>query len=209
MNRIAKILHIGKLLMSNQKDIQFVRYGGLSSVKQKGYDVNMPTFHSPPLRKGVYAFVWPYIEHYLLGKDTFDQRRMNWKKDPQGNKLQDNDDNENESSFPVWINEKAKKEFNELIDNDAAHEQIEQFRKENQFLAEHIRPKKFKYTGELWHHLNVPNKNAIQRKGNWVLTSFADYKKALYKEVGQLRKQKERSGFGFSSDHLEVFIEKI
>ena len=37
--------------------LRFVRYGGLSSVRQRGYDPSMPGFHSPPARRGIYAFV--------------------------------------------------------------------------------------------------------------------------------------------------------
>lgn len=50
------------------KQIKFCRYGGLSPVIQKGYKETKddPTFHSPPARRGIYAFVWPYIEVFLL-----------------------------------------------------------------------------------------------------------------------------------------------
>jgi hypothetical protein len=48
------------------KPIRFCRWGGLSSVNQRGYDASMPTFHCPPCRRGIYAFVWPYIETFLL-----------------------------------------------------------------------------------------------------------------------------------------------
>lgn len=48
------------------KPIRFCRWGGLSSVNQKGYNPSMPTFHSPPCRRGIYAFVWPYIDLFLL-----------------------------------------------------------------------------------------------------------------------------------------------
>ena len=53
----------------NGKQIKFCRYGGLSPVIQRGYKETKdePTFHSPPARKGVYAFVYPYIEVFLLG----------------------------------------------------------------------------------------------------------------------------------------------
>lgn len=53
----------------------FARVGGLSPVKQKGYDASMPTFHCPPARKGIYAFMWPYIEPFLLGGDFPGQNR--------------------------------------------------------------------------------------------------------------------------------------
>ena len=46
--------------------MKFVRYGGLSSVRQRGYDANSTGFHSPPARRGIYAFIWPYVEWFLL-----------------------------------------------------------------------------------------------------------------------------------------------
>ena len=42
--------------MAKKDNDTFVRYGGLSLVKQKGYDPSMPTFHSPPNTRGIYAF---------------------------------------------------------------------------------------------------------------------------------------------------------
>lgn len=55
----------------------FVRYGGLSLVKQKGYDPSMPTFHSPPSNKGVYAFPLKCIEFFLCAhrKNFLKQRK--------------------------------------------------------------------------------------------------------------------------------------
>ena len=47
--------------------IQFIRWGGLSSVRQEGYQAISESFHTPPARRGIYAFVWPYIEPFLLG----------------------------------------------------------------------------------------------------------------------------------------------
>ena len=43
----------------------FVRYGGLSLVKQDGFNEDMPTFHSPPAKKGVYAFPIKCIDFFL------------------------------------------------------------------------------------------------------------------------------------------------
>jgi hypothetical protein len=60
------------------KPIRFARWGGLSSVKQKGYDPSMPTFHSPPCRRGIYAFVWPYIETFILG--GYEENQHKWNK---------------------------------------------------------------------------------------------------------------------------------
>ena len=59
----------------NGKPIRFCRWGGWSSVNQKGYNPAMPTFHCPPYRRGIYAFVWPYIERFLLTGFTENQHK--------------------------------------------------------------------------------------------------------------------------------------
>lgn len=46
------------------KHIKFIRYGGLSSINHKKF-YKMDTFHSPPAKKGIYAFIFPYIEDFL------------------------------------------------------------------------------------------------------------------------------------------------
>ena len=50
--------------MKLTKKIKFVRYGGLSSVNHKKF-YKTDTFHSPPAKKGIYAFIFPYIEDFL------------------------------------------------------------------------------------------------------------------------------------------------
>ena len=49
--------------------MKFIRFGGLSSVKQKGYtnDESEIYVHTPPARRGIYAFTYPYVEPFLLG----------------------------------------------------------------------------------------------------------------------------------------------
>jgi hypothetical protein len=44
--------------------MQFIRLGGLSPVKHKREKFTS-NFHKPPTRKGIYAFISPYIETYL------------------------------------------------------------------------------------------------------------------------------------------------
>lgn len=74
-----------KTIIVKGKPVTFARYGGLSSVKQNGYNPRMETFHSPPTRKGFYAYVFPYIELFLLSGFTENQNKVkennegNWK----------------------------------------------------------------------------------------------------------------------------------
>lgn len=46
--------------------VALVRYGGLNLVKQKGNYGNN-TYHSAPEKFGYYAFIFPYIELFLIG----------------------------------------------------------------------------------------------------------------------------------------------
>lgn len=43
--------------------MEFVRFGGLSPVKYR--EGAFPEFHNPPVKRGIYAFIWPYIENFL------------------------------------------------------------------------------------------------------------------------------------------------
>ena len=46
------------------KRLEFVRFGGLSPVNHKKF-YKTDSYHSPPRRKGIYAFIFPYIEDFL------------------------------------------------------------------------------------------------------------------------------------------------
>jgi hypothetical protein len=71
-----------------ENKLEFIRWGGLSPVKQKGRFVpdkllnsgeEVPgmgffgTFHRPPARKGIYAFVPGYIEMFLVSWKIYTQ----------------------------------------------------------------------------------------------------------------------------------------
>ena len=71
-------------MLITKENLKFVRYGGLSPVHQH-YNPKMPDFHSPPARKGFYAFVYPFIEDFLLSSEIFQPHRMEWIKDHNGN----------------------------------------------------------------------------------------------------------------------------
>lgn len=194
--------------------ITFVRYGGLSSVPQKGdrhkrpteigwadegragYDPAMPTFHTPPVRRGIYAFVWPYIEFFLLGGD-FQPYRMEWVRDRAGKvideKHPDYDEMARELKYSCYQRGKVMA------------------------LARHKKPTYFHYDGPIWHHLSVRPNEVITRKGSWVLSDMKTYITALKREVGRMKVSniptewnKDRFiGCPYSFDHMEVFIEKV
>jgi len=75
----------------------FIRYGGLSSVPQDGYDASMPGNHSPPARRGIYAMVAQAVDLTLVtgnfqpGEESdFDSRRMEWVRNSAGEIENDN-----------------------------------------------------------------------------------------------------------------------
>lgn len=45
--------------------MKFQRWGGLSPKKQHGYGL-ANTFHAPPAKRGIYAFIWPHMSAWLL-----------------------------------------------------------------------------------------------------------------------------------------------
>lgn len=45
--------------------LKLARYGGLSHKKQKSYGRN--NFHSPPEKVGLFTFLYPYIDWFLIG----------------------------------------------------------------------------------------------------------------------------------------------
>jgi hypothetical protein len=74
---------------------------------------------------------------------------------------------------------------------------------------------------EFWHHLDVPNRDVLQRQGSWVKTDYNTWKKAIIKENTRLRFESlkhtdnnnvnevpKKAGF-FGIDHMvEVFFDE-
>lgn len=181
----------------------FVRYGGLSSVKQKGYTTDPDAgFHSPPARRGIYAFVQQFVEHFLLGGTDFDSRRMVYARDAKGNLLS--------KGHPEY--EKIHTECNKNDDLRVkwgwGHHFVTK-KDGTEVIVHNKKPVKFQYDGDIWHHLEVPNDKVLARKGSWVKTDMLTYTKALQKEIGRYVASQKSCGYGYTIDHLEVFIEKV
>lgn len=45
--------------------MKFIRFGGLSPVNHKKF-YKIDSYHSPPCKRGVYAFIYPYVEDFLI-----------------------------------------------------------------------------------------------------------------------------------------------
>lgn len=193
MKSYAEFVSEGKIELKNQP--VFVRFGGLSSVPQDGYTTNPEaSFHSPPARRGVYAFVVPFVDTFLLGGKDFDPRRQEYVRDHRG----------------------------EIITND--HPDYEKMMNRGQFkygtrelkdgryaLVVNKKPVKFHYDGPIWSHLTdkVSHEEVLATKGSWIKTEMPTYVKALRKEIGEYQFHKQRTGFGYTVDHMEVFMEKV
>jgi hypothetical protein len=188
--------------------IKFARFGGLSSVNQRGYKSNTDSFHGPPCRRGFYAFVWPHYDFFLLsnGNTTLNPWNIGTKfryvKDAKGNVINANHpDYEYFSntgkywSIPTkeWYFHQEKHPEYEDPEYDAkleAHRidwETNHGDKPKWVLVQKPSPRIFEYTGEIWHHLDycLGPSGAIKRKGGWTLSPFEEYKKALEKDMHQ------------------------
>ena len=208
--------------------MKFVRYGGLSSVVQKQYisDDEEKTFHNPPLKKGLYAFPYGYIEFYLLSGTLTPGHVSNksyWLKDKNGNKIKSKD---------FFEYDKIKKELT-IKKEWLPYLKYKKIKRSNiikyglykdnvGYVAVLNKPRIFLYDGLLWHHL--PVNDFIDKKGSWYLTNmktyvkaFNNYKHKTLKEIHKIDKNLLKMNYDpftgqsitFVKDDLEVFIEKI
>jgi hypothetical protein len=168
----------------------FVRYGGLSSVRQEGYEVAMPGYHSPPARRGIYAFVAQTVTGFLISKCEFDSRRMEWIRDPAGNKVPY--DLERDWKLP------GSGHFFGCLARDGRW-----------YRARHKKPKVFAYRGEVWHHLPVVRHEVLKEKGGWVLTSAQAHKDAFRRALNRRAYARKLGHPSFLLDDFEVFLEKV
>jgi hypothetical protein len=204
----------GKYDVYTAKELTFVTYGGLSATKQHGFGKD--SFHAPPARKGIYAFVWPYIERFLLGgynsprgRGKGQRNRVEYVRDEKGNVV-DSEHSEYEKysqisknwTLPYWkdtnnYNQKALSYDDDYIQPD------------KYVLYRHIAPKKFKYNGEIWHHLkDYVNPNSIlKQNGDWIKTDMNSFVAAFKKAAPKTEFSTQRNPITYSMDHLEVFIE--
>ena len=162
--------------------LRFARFGGLSSVNQEGYSSRERNFHTPPATRGFYAFVWPYIEPFLLGGNWtcwpwVIGSKFTYVRDENGvvisDKHPDRDKysnsnkifsiptkawNENcEKRGPRWGDEDYDKYTEAQVDEMTKAAELDwetNHKDEARWLyAKKPSPKIFTYKGTLWHHL--------------------------------------------------------
>lgn len=191
--------------------LKFVRYGGLSSVPQKGYDSAMPGPHNPPARRGIYAMPEQAISTALFvtncnpyADSEFDPRRMEWVRDEAGNPiLADSEEAKKILSGKKPTRFGGKPKYCKIHTANATF-----------YLARIRNPKTFVYDGELWHHLCVPRNEILLERGEWVLTTSHAHRLAFSTEYNKLsHKYQGKLNKGHFDDtefiRFEVFIEKI
>jgi len=79
----------------SEPKIMFARWGNMNpkrdKKKEKSFRDDRPkdyeSMHKPPEHKGIYAFIWPYVEPFLAGWNK-DYRRKTGKKDEYGDDVE-------------------------------------------------------------------------------------------------------------------------
>lgn len=208
--------------------MDFVRYGSLRP--QRHDSARLPAdhkdrwFHTAPTVWGFYAFPHAYECHYLLiAKNPTRLRmsnRLHWIKDEQGNRVKFDDSFSPEYhghfSEPRTKQEMRLRKINGLRTNYTYIMKWDVADKNKDYAYTYGLPHKFKYGGDIWHHLEcyryvvykydsiyhlpkdcvsrvekviriVEERDIIARSGTWVKTSMRTYRKALKKYTDYLR----------------------
>lgn len=212
--------------------MKFVRFGGLSPVKQTHYDTSdEKSFHNPPRRRGLYAFPYPYIERFLLGA-TDDpsniSHKTQWLRDENGNKIKYEDfyGDYDPKTDKTTINPKYVKLLKKLgiKQNDiwasTGSDKVS-------YITVMKRPRTFEYDGEIWHHLgrHLKPHQIKATSGSWTKSDMDNYLIALNLEIRDTKRQmlktmkeyiaitdlmkKDPYKTMYAKDHLEVFIEQL
>lgn len=191
-----------------RNELRFVRYGNINPVKQLGF--GRDTFHSPPARRGLFAFPWPYIERFLLTVSDMMTSELHPKfqfvKDKNGKKISN-------LTHPELFNKYMERNYYDYSksheialkkanDGDWSKDTVDStdWDKHEHFVVELKKPKIFAYEGPIWHHLEVPGGIKFN---SWTKSDIRTYKDALRREIHRVKRD------NFSKDHLEVFIERL
>lgn len=166
----------------------WVRYGGLSPVKQKHrLKEDDAMFHTPPRRRGVFAFVDGFVEHFLIGstcKINHPSNKVYRLYDESGKTLcfEEHADFHCDTGGCYPTSKKLKK----LLKKQGLKEkQIVCVEDEPAVVGILRHPRTFYYDGVVWHHLRktTEEKAIIDEWGAWILTSLNDWETAFRKNV--------------------------
>ena len=182
------------ILNESKKKPTFVRFGGLSKTNQKKYGVmrSSDSFHKAPVKKGVYAFIYPYIEPFLFAWKHKTLSYPNWKRD----------DVRAEEEYYKKIAKSWKKFYK---DNKKV------FKYEGWIWTHFIDlpPKYIRRRKGTWVEVHTSNWDEMMKK-----QKHLDMKEISYDEyIGHRNDMRDpyKQGLGgfAGKDHLEVFIEKV
>ena len=173
------------------KLIRFARWGGLSSVKQNGYDPVMPTFHSPPRRRGIYAFIWPYIETFLLGGYTENQHKWN-------------------KGLTVRIDEETSEVIQEPYGSLKPPRIFDYEGDIWHHFGNHLHPTKIIEKKGSWYNSTFENfVEALRKELHSMKSQSFNSEKSSESKRGWFPFSTNNPAHGWSKDNLEVFIEKV
>lgn len=214
--------------MKGYKDVSFVRFGNLSPVKHKEHRLvkyyeewECSDYHVSPRYKGFYAFPRGYISTFLLSGTTswcrffLDEngRRVSW------SDFYNYDENNKAIVKPEYMHLIKKRH----IRKNMIHPQ----KFGDEFWIIYMpHPKRFKYNGYIWSHLEdfVKEEDIIERERRWIKTTFNVYCKALRRSDihDRFRTYMESEKYDdmrhgdphncpiyHDLDHYEVFIERL
>lgn len=208
---------MAKYRIDKVKKLKFARFGGLSSVNQKGYDASMPHYHCPPARRGFYCFVWPFYEMFLLGAPQtqvpfVEGAKFTYIRDGKGNIIGDKHPeyearmerslwNESSCDSKEWHDFRTKHNWPdyETTPNGEFARRAKEINEKwdteyghfnKQVLVKKPKPRIFEYDGELWHHLapHLKNGTVLAEQGAWVKSTAYDYREALFREMHDAQK---------------------
>ena len=136
----------------------WVRYGGLSPLAQEKFvrDPDQRTFHSPPCRRGIFAFPSGYVERFLLGATCLPghvSHKTRWLRDERGEKLEYAKHMTLSRDSKGRLEEVPSVELKRLMKRIGVR--TRDIGEAGGFVTALKQPRVFRYTGELWHHLGA------------------------------------------------------
>ena len=197
---------MAKYDIKNTSRLKFARFGGLSSVNQRGYEPSSEDFHGPPARRGFYCFVWPFYELFLLGADCTKNPMVKGAKfiyvrDNKGEIITDiHPEYEEYSKNCCKHSQINNPKWSEFYESHCTHPEADWDSLEKEWKSKNIpkyyfiekpKPRIFEYSGEIWHHLGEHLKQdlILGTKDSWVKSTVEDYRDALDKNMLSAHKQ--------------------
>lgn len=199
------------------KNIRFVRFGGLSPLKQEHYisDEENKSFHNPPVKKGNYAFPEHYIEYFLIGSTNEPKHisgKAEWVKVDGKKVVIEKNDFEYDRFNNTYIFNKEIINLLKLKNLKLKNVNVHLNDDDTYSLIHLKKPKIFEYKGEIWSHfINfVKPQDVIEIKGSWVKTTYEVYVNAFNANMHDLMKDVHKDYFTNYSNDLDLgFIFKF